>query len=130
MVNPKPISEMEVRTHAMSVRSAASRVRSQAKCVDASALTSKRCTGCSGFGNGIIGRSRGAGSTSPRAAAGAPSPSAPGAARRVAHLGHRLVDGEAGGLLARRKLLEALQEVRHDRLRSEDDVVVVEEPVV
>ena len=57
-------------------------------------------------------------------------PSAAGAARGVAHLGHRLVDGEAGRLLARREVLERRQERPHDRLRREDDVVMVEEPVV
>jgi hypothetical protein len=41
MVKPKPISETEVRTQAMSVRSAAWRVRSQAKCLGVSAFTSK-----------------------------------------------------------------------------------------
>src|SRR5690242_4353093 len=47
-----------------------------------------------------------------------------GGDRRLEFL-HHLVDGEAGGLLARRELLEGLQELGHERRRGQDDEVAV-----
>src|SRR5271169_4628097 len=47
MVNPNPISATAVRTHAMSVRSSAMRVRIQAKWLSDVTCTSKRPTGSS-----------------------------------------------------------------------------------
>ena len=59
-----------------------------------------------------------------------PQDSSVAAAHRLAHRLQRIVDGEGVRLLDRREVLERLRPFRRDRLRGEDEVVVIEEPVV
>src|ERR1700722_13419034 len=53
-----------------------------------------------------------------------------GSAHSLGHLRQCLVDGEARGLLSWWKFFECRRELRRDRLRREDDVVAVDEPVI
>src|SRR5215468_6236820 len=51
------------------------------------------------------------------------------AAMRARHLLQNLVDAEARGLLPRRKVLEGLDELLHERLRRDDEERPLQRPV-